>query len=259
MSPIGDATFSSSAASGAPGAASVGSATSAGAGGDAQFTATGTGVDPATVRQATSGPDLRGQAPSVSVESEVSQAAGQDGSAVLRGGGAGVIERETGGVSESSVKTEATAAARHENLEARNAAGVAGDATSFRDPASEVARAENLEFHQRDQAVARARAAEDANDQARRIADNPTAVGAERAQGIASQKIGDATPAARVEANVNLATGAVENPRGAAQGQADAAVSAQERDAEAKLGIRGSAGPSREEVTGRPPTDDDKK
>jgi hypothetical protein len=65
--------------------------------------------------------------------------------------------------------------------------------------------------------------------------------------------------AGRAEANVNLATGAVNNPRAAAQGQADAAVSAQERDAEAKLGIRGSAGASREEVTGRPPTDGEKK
>jgi hypothetical protein len=261
VSSVGNGTFNGGAVGGATGATgATGAATGAATVGDAQFTATGT-VDPSAVRSATSGPDVASGVPAVSAESEVSQAAGQQGSTVLRGGGSGIVEGQVIGGTESGARIEAADAARQGNVDARGAAGVAGSATSFRDPQSEAARAANVEFHQRDQAVAQARAAEDAHDEARRTIDDPTAAGTERAEIAASDKMAGSMPAgaARAEANVNLATGAVQDPRSAAQNQAQAQVSAQEREAEAKLGIRGSAGPSREEAIGSASIDDEKK
>jgi hypothetical protein len=259
VSSAGEGGFSSVGTASTSGA--VGGTAGVGTVGDAQFMASGTGSEAATVRRATSGPDVQGQVPSVSVESEVSSAAGQQGSTVLRGGGAGIVEQQAGGAVGANLEVEATAAAREGNTDARGAAGVAGQVTSFRDPSSEVARAENLELHQRDEAMAKARSAEDVHDEARRTVEDPTAVGTERAQSMASQKISESTPSGvgRAEANVNLATDAVANPRAAAQNQADAVVSAQERDAEAKLGISGSATVSTEGVAGTPPTGGEKK
>jgi hypothetical protein len=259
VSSVGEGSFATSTS--APNASGVVSGT-AGVGtvGDAQFTATGTGNEAASVRRATSGADVQGQVPSVSVESEVSQTAGQQGSTVLRGGGAGIVEQQAGGASTSNLEVEATAAARQGSSDARGAAGVTGQVTSFRDPSSEMARAENLELHQRDEAVAKARSAEDAHDQARRTVEDPAAVGSARAHSMASQKISESTPAGvgRAEANMNLATDAVADPQAAARNQAEAAASAQARDAEAKLGVSGSATVSTEGVSGTASKDSDK-
>lgn len=195
----------------------------------------------------------------MSAEAQVSQAAGQDGTAALRGGGAGVVEREAGAVSGADIKMQATGAARHEEIGARHSSELVSDSavstSGYRDPASEVARAEQLEFNQRDQAIGKVRGVEDRHDEARRITNDPRAVGSEKAEYEASLKMSEASPVDvdAAEAKANVATGAVQNPRGVAQGQVDASISAQEREAEVKLGVSGSAEASR----GTPPTGND--
>jgi hypothetical protein len=201
--------------------------------------------------------------PSVSAEGEVSQAVGQEGSTVLRGGGAGVIEREAGGVSGGGAEQEATAATRGGQSGASNlryAADVAAGSPSVGVSAG-INRGENLQFSQRDQVMARSRQAEDAQDQARRIVDDPTAVGTERAELAASAKIDESMPSdvGRVQSQAGAATAAVNDPTATARTHAEGAVSTQEREAEVKIGIRGSAGASREEIVGKPPTGDDEK
>jgi hypothetical protein len=231
------------------------------------------GVDP--IGSTTSGASAAGQLdpsfdlpdqpapPSVSAESEVSQAAGQEGSAVLRGGGAGVVEREMGGAAGAGLEQEGVAAGRGARGDVRGTQFAAGEASfsATTAPTSGLGRAENLEFHQRDQVVARSQAAEDAHSEARRVVDDPAAVGTEQAEMKASQKAGEAMPVdpRRAEAQAATVTGAVENPRGAAQAKAEGTVSIHEREAEAKIGIRGSDGRSREEIVGSPPTGDDEK
>ena len=126
---------------------------------------------------------------------------------------------------------------------------------------SGIARAEHLEFSQRDQFVARSQAAEDAHAEARRIAADPTAAGTERVEMAASERAAGALPVDphSAEARVATVTGAVEDPGGTAQAAAESAASAQEREAEVKIGIRGPDGRSREEIVGAPPTDDGEK
>jgi len=247
---------------------SAGTATTSGATGAATGAATSS-VEPLGSGGVSSvgrvGSNLSGQAapPSFSAESQVSQAAGQEGSTVLRGGGSGIVEREVGGFGGASAEQEATAASRASTGDARNIGHAVGSATVSADvgASSNLGRAEQLEFSQRDQVTARTQAAEDAHAQARRVVDNPAAVGTERAEMAASQKVDEAMPidTGNVQSQASTVTGAVENPRAAAQAQVEGAVSAQEREAEVKVGIRGTAGGSREEIAGTPPTGDNTK
>jgi hypothetical protein len=189
--------------------------------------------------------------PSVFVEGEVSQAAGREGSAVLGGGGAGMVESRVGGVGSSGAEQEATAATRSGQGEIRGAGFVAGDAQASASGAStsRLEQAGNLEFSQRDQAVAKSRSVEDAHDQARHVADDPAAVGTERAKLEASSKVGESLPVdpRGVEAQANVATSTVANPRAAAQAQAEGMAATQEREVEVKVGV------------GTPPAGDEKK
>ena len=254
----GAATGATGAATGTAGAATGAATGSVGSAGGATFDTGGA----SSVGRVSS--NLAGQAapPPVSVEGQVSQTAGQEGSAVLHGGGSGIVEREVGGG--VSVEQEATAAGRAGTRDASNLQHAAGSAAVSADvgASSGFGRAENLELGQRDQMVARTEAAEDAHAQARRIADDPAAVGTERAEMAASQKASEAMPVDPhdVQAQAGVVTSTVENPRAAAQAKAEGAVSAQEREAEVKVGLRGPDGRSREEIVGSPPTgEDDKK
>jgi hypothetical protein len=196
--------------------------------------------------------------PSVSVEGEVSQAAGQEGSTVLRGGGSGVVEGEVGGFGSAGSAPEATAATRGGQADVSNLRFAADVATGSPSAAvsSGIGRSESLEFSQRDQVMAKSREAEDAHDQARRLVDDPEAVGTERAELAGSAKVDEAMPAdvGRVQSQAGTATAAVNDPAGTARSHAEGAVSTQEGEAEVKIGIHGSAGASREEVVGKPPT-----
>jgi hypothetical protein len=86
--------------------------------------------------------------------------------------------------------------------------------------------------------------------------DNPTAVGTERAELEASHQLDKSMPVdpQSLESKAGTVTGAVEDPGAMAQTHAEGAVSAQQGEAEVKIGIRGSAGQSHEGVTGSPPT-----
>jgi hypothetical protein len=256
-------------------AGATGTAT-AGATGTATAGATGTataGVDPVGGATAATGDvgrldadlDLPDQPapPSVSAEGEVSEAIGRDGSSVLRGGGAGVVEREVGGAGSSELEQEAVAASRGGQGGVTNAKYAAGEASfsAVSAPGRKLDQAGSLEIHERRHVVGQAQEVEDAHSEARRIVDDPTAVGTERAEMEASQEVGESMPVDpnRAEAKANVVAGAVDDPRGAAQGHAEGVVSAHEREAEVKVGIRGSAGQSREEIVGSPPTSDDEK
>ena len=201
--------------------------------------------------------------PTFSAETEVSQAAGQQGSAVLRGGGAGGVEGQLGGEGTAGAAEGTVAQARAGQStvsDARFAAGAAA-ASPASAGVSGFARAENLEFHQRDQVMARSQEVDDMHAQAVQTIDDPTAVGTERAEMEGSQHLAAASPIDphRVQDQAGVAAGAVADPQGTARAQAEGAVSTQQREAEVKAGIRGSAGPSREEITGTPTGLDDKK
>jgi hypothetical protein len=225
-------------ATGAAGAATAPTAGSAASGGIGDASSIG--------RIGSSVPGQPSMTPSVTAEGEVSRTVGQEGSSVLRGGGAGVVEGQVGGGASASAEQEAVAATRAGQKDVGNAKFAAGAAASSPDVvvSSNLGRAEHAEFSQRDQVSARAQAAEDAQSQARRAANDPAGVGTERAEMAASAKVGEAMPAEanRVQAQADVAAGAVENPRGAAQAQAEGAVATQQREAEVKVGVSGSVG-----------------
>jgi hypothetical protein len=164
---------------------------------------------------------------------------------------------------DAGVVEGAVGATREGEHVVRDARFAAGDArlSATDAPVSGLERAESLGAAERGRVVTGAQSAEDVHAEASRIADDPSAVGTERARREASQKAGDSLPfdRDRMEGQANLATGAVANPGSAAEAQVEASVSAQERKAEAELGIRGPEGKSREEITGSPPSDDGEK
>jgi hypothetical protein len=258
VSSVGSNTFTSSGAAGAPGAAAGGVSPASSAtftGGTGAASAAG-GLD--------SSLDLPDQPapPQVSAETQVSQAAGEQGNTVPHGGGTGIVEGEVGNAG-SGLEQEAVASARGGQSDVRGAKLSAGEAqfSAATAPTSGLERAENLEFSQRDQVMARSQSAENAQSEARRAVDDPTAVGTERAEQAASQRAAESMPvdARDAEAKANVVTGAVADPQGAARAQAQGAAAAQEREAEVKLGIRGPEGQSREEIVGSPATGDDEK
>ena len=107
------------------------------------------------------------------------------------------------------------------------------------DPVSEIGRAEQLQFNQRDQAMGRVNEASDQADAARTVAADPS--------GAAQSKATDATfetaseharlDPSQVRADVNVASSTVSNPAAAAEGRVDVEVENQKREATVKAGV----------------------
>lgn len=245
---------------GATGGAATGGVTSGAAIGGAASSATATGRIDSSVAT----PD---QPRPPSVETEVSRAAGRDANVTLRGGGAGVVEREVGPTGDAELEQEVVAKSREGQRGVSDMKYGAGEAqfSATAGPTSGLGRAENFEIRERDQVVARSQEAEDAQAAARRVANDPGAVGTERAEMAASQRAAETLPVdpRRAEAQANVVTGAVDDPRGAAQAQAESAAEAQAREvqgeAQVEVGVRGPGGQSHEEIVGKPPTGGEKK
>lgn len=255
MSSVGTGAISGSAGMGAVGAPTSADPVSSGA--------VGGGV---TGASAVGGLGAAGQpaAPSVSADAEVSDAVGQQGSTVLRGGAQGVVENQVPGGGSVGAGQDTVAQVRAGQSTVSDAHYAVGEAVGSPTSAAESGfdRGGSLEFSQRDQAVAQARSVEDAHDEAHRIVDDPQAAGTERAELEGASAVGGALPVdpGRAQAQANLATGAVADPQGTARSQAEEALAAQERGAEVKVGVSGTAGTAGATGTaGTPPDGSEKK
>lgn len=174
-----------------------------------------------------------------SAEAAVSSELGAQGTSVLDGGTGG-LEHELGG---ASARASVEHAAHVEELGARGAVQGAHEqmieGSGYVDPESEIGRAEQLGFHQRDQLHASASTVHEAEV----AIGDPEAALTARAEGAAMGEAMRASPvdAADVSATANVATATIRNPEVAAENRIDLEIDAQRRDAAATLGFEGSA------------------
>jgi len=229
-SPIGASASSAAPSVGAGGTPNVaGSATigaGAGVGGGSSVTSS-TSFD-------SSAPDISGmpddatgqirdtefQAGTVSGEAAVYREVGPDGKAVVKGGAAGVSERNVPGQADIDAGGGAVKAARLDaemgaSADLRGNVEGATSTTGFRDPVSEAGRAEQLGTSQHGRVVAGADVASDDVADARRMAANPNAA--------ASAEVGTRTgvdPSA-TRSQADAVAGTVRDPQGVAEAKAE--------------------------------------
>ncbi len=180
--------------------------------------------------------DAQFQAGPTSGEAGIVREVGPDGKAIAKGGAVGVTERNLPGESDVDAGGRQVKGAQlDQQFEARAATSASVDGavetTGYKDPVSEVGRAEQLEFNQRDSAVARADVATEPVDEARRTAANPS--------GAASAQVGTRTgvDANATRSDADEVASTVRNPEGAAESRAQARIDDEKRDAAASAKV----------------------
>jgi hypothetical protein len=185
---------------------------------------------------------VQGEVSASTVEGRSMGAMGSEGSTVMRGGAVGVGERQMG-VSDMSPERDAAKVTSEAKIDAVRSSDASAEgavsASGYKDPVSEVGRAQQLEFNQRDQAMGRVSHAEDQGAAARGVAADPGGAAQTKASDAASDAARDASPvdAGQVQADVNVATGAVNDPSGTARARANVEVEGQKREATATVGV----------------------
>jgi hypothetical protein len=174
----------------------------------------------------------------------VARELGPDATPVASGEVGGVVDTRIGQIDQPEASV--SGAVQGQDLEARRGADRLRDrADAAPDPQGDLARAEKLEFNERDKALGQVSGVEDKGDDARRIAGDPQAAATTRAEGTALREASERAPLDpdQARADVNVATGTVRDPSGAAEGQLDLEVEDREREAEAQIGISGTVKP----------------
>ncbi|HEY5933065.1 MAG TPA: hypothetical protein VIU61_00435 [Kofleriaceae bacterium] len=185
---------------------------------------------------------VQGNVSASTVESKSMGSMGSEGSSVMRGGGAGVGERHMG-VDDHDPQREAAKVQQESRIDAVRSTDASVDAgvsaSGYKDPVSEVGRAEKLEFNQRDEAAGRVSHAEDQAAAARGVAADPSGAAQRKATDAAYDAGQERAPVdpSQVRADVGVATGAVNDPSGTARARADVEVEGQKREATATVGV----------------------
>jgi hypothetical protein len=225
--------------SGVPGTPDVGggASISGGAGG----VSVDSNVDTSGMRDVTSAPDdmARGVGDAqfasgeMSVEAGVRRAGGTEGAAVM-GGGVGVAANEVPGQADIDAgERKLDHVGRVQKLEARDAGNLAVEGamsdSGYKDPTTELGRAEKLEFNERDRFVGRADVGGDAAADLQRAAANPGGEAQIKAEYEMNQEIREHSPIDPTSASA--AASAANDPRAAAESELDAKISEKRGDA----------------------------
>nr|MBA3454674.1 hypothetical protein [Deltaproteobacteria bacterium] len=180
-----------------------------------------------------------------SAEGGVARTVGPDGKSVLQGGGAGIAEREVG--SSAGVNPNAgEQVARGEKLQANASVEVVRDGaigeSGYSNPETELARGDQLAFHEKDQLQAKANVAENARDRAESTYADPRSAAKAEASVSANEALRESSPLDpnRVQGDASKAAAAVRDPEAAATGEVDLEIDAKEREAAAKVGVDGT-------------------
>jgi hypothetical protein len=191
--------------------------------------------------QASGASDVQSNVSASTIEGRSRGAMGSDGAAVMGGGTAGVEGKV--GVESMSPERETAKVTSETKMDAIRSTDASADgavsASGYSDPVGEVGRAQQLEFNERDQAMGRVSHAEDQAGAARGVAADPSGAAQSKATDAASDAAREASPvdAGQARADVNVATGAVNDPSGTARARADVEVEGQKREATAKVGV----------------------
>lgn len=198
----------------------------------------------------------QGEFSAESAEAGVSRNVGPEGQSVIQGGGAGVAERQVGGVGADT--SAARQVARGEELEAKGGVEVVREGaigqTGYSNPESEVARADVLAFHEKDQLQAKADVADNARTSAEATYADPRGAAKAEASIAANEGIRENSPVDpyAAQADANQAEAAIQNPEVAATSRVDLEVEAKERETAAKVGVDGTGtGRNRPEPGGK--------
>lgn len=176
-------------------------------------------------------------------EAGFSRAVGPEGSSVAAGGAVGIGERHMGHLDEFDARDEGERAAHLGDIDAQGSVGGAAESIAgAHDPNSDLGRADQLAFNERDKAAARVDAVDNARDDARNAVADPRASITAHADAAVTAEATRRAPidVSAAEANANLATEAAGNPELAAKNRAEAALDAKEYEAKGEIGIEGT-------------------
>jgi hypothetical protein len=212
-------------------ASSIGATSSSPGGGAGLDVNAGAGATRDVERGAT---DAQHAGRSMHVEAAVNRELGADARSAVRGGTgeqhvmAGARQVDVGTQARGELDVEARASARATDAVREGAV----EGSGYRDPESELGRAERGEFHARDQQMGRVRQAEATSREARGVANDPTGAASTAVSNAGMQEVNERAPvsAADVKADVNVASQTVRDPSAAGQARVDVAVDAEVRE-----------------------------
>lgn len=200
------------------------------------------------------GGDLQGQASSVqsaasgnTAEATLNESIGNEGTAVRRGGAAGVADNAMGNPSDFDAAGEVGGSVGIEDAQGR--ASVDGsvqsglESTGYRDPTTEAGRAEVLGMHAEGDVRNRVDVAGQTSDTARGVADDPTGSAGRYAEDRASETARDKAEGAApgTVAQVQVAQDDMRNPEQAVTQEAESRVDQEKREVQVSVGVDAGA------------------
>ncbi|HEY5950071.1 MAG TPA: hypothetical protein VIV40_31465 [Kofleriaceae bacterium] len=178
--------------------------------------------------------DAQFKASSTSGEARVYSEIGPDGKSVVKGGAQGMGEGEVdSAMYDHDVGRQGQDKLHVEKLQQRDAAtelrGSAAGEAGYRDPASEAARARQLELNQQDAALGRVDSAQDTGAEAQRAYDDPSGTATRTGKDAGMAQVNERAPVGETRANAKVATETIRDPAQAGEARAEAEVDVEVR------------------------------